>query len=77
MAEAARRKVRDAGAGTGQGGQVAGHGEGFGRQGDESDLVAPAGEDAPLGAVDALGVIGEDGLQGVGHALIGGAQCRR
>ena len=64
----------DAGAGSGAGGQVAGHGEGLGRQGDESDLVAPAGEESPLGAVDAAGVVGEDGLQGVGHTLVGGAQ---
>ena len=38
---------------------------------------ARASEDAPLDAVDALGVVGEDGLQGVGHALVGGAQGRQ
>ena len=40
-------------------------------------LVTPAGEDAPLGAVDAAGVVGEDSLQCVGHALVGGPQGRR
>ena len=67
----------DADAGTGAGGQVTGHGEGLRRQGAEAHRVAPAGEYAPLGAVDAAGVVGEDGLQGVGHALVGGAQGRR
>jgi len=64
----------DAGAGAGPGGQVAGHGEGLRRQSNEPDLVAPAGEDAPLGPVDAAGVVGEDRLQGVGHALVGSPQ---
>ena len=67
----------DAGAGAGAGGQVAGHGEGLGRQRREAHLVAPAGEDAPLGPVDAPRVVGEDGFQGVGHALVGGAQGRQ
>ena len=57
----------DTGAGIGAGSQVAGYGEG----------VPPAGcgglrrhtvvEQPPLGAVDALGIFGEDGLQGVGR----------
>ena len=68
---------RDAGAGTGAGGQVSGHGEGLRRQGREADLVAPAGEDSPLGLVDAPGVVGEDGLHGLGDAPVGGAQRRR
>ena len=71
---------RDAGAGTSAGGQVAGHGEGLGRQGLQSHLATPASEKFPLGVVNAPGVVGEDGLQGLGHALIGGAQgwrCRR
>ena len=34
-------------------------------------------EQPPLGAVDALGIVGEDGLQGVGYAPVGGAQGRR
>ena len=67
----------NAGAITGADGQVAGHGEGFGRQGAQSHQVAPAGEESPLSGVDALGVIGEDGLQGRGHAPVGGAQGRR
>ena len=50
---------------------------GFRRQGTQVHLVAPAGEDAPLGAVDPAGVVGEDRLQGVGHTLVGGAQGRR
>ena len=61
---------------TGADGQVAGHGEGFGRQGAQSHQVAPAGEESPLSGVDALGVVGEDGLQGRGHAPVGGAQSR-
>ena len=67
----------DAGAGTGPHRQVAGHGEGLRRQGRKSHPVAPAGEDTPLGAVDAAGVVGEDGFQRVSHALVGGAQGRR
>ena len=46
--------------------QVTGDGEGFGRQGAEVHRVAPFVEKLPLGAVDAPGVVGEDGLQGVG-----------
>ena len=67
----------DTGAGAGAGGQVAGHGEGLRRQGAEAHLVAPAVEKLPLGLIDALGVVGEDGLQGFGHALVGGAQSRQ
>ena len=66
----------DAGAGSGAGGQVAGHGEGLGRQGREAHLVAPAGEQFPLCAIDAPGVVGQDRLQGVGHALVSGPQLR-
>ena len=65
------------GADIGASGQVTGHGEGLGGQGREAHLVAPAGEVAPLGPVDAAGVACEDGLQGVGHALVGGAPGRR
>ena len=67
----------DAGAGAGAGSQVAGDGEGLRRQGREAYVATPVGEQPPLGAVDAAGVVGEDGLQGVGHALVGGAQLRR
>ena len=67
----------DAGAGVGAGGQVAGHGEGFRRQGAQVHVAAPAFKEPPLGAVDAPGVVGEDRLQGVGHALVGGAQGRQ
>ena len=67
----------DAGTGIGPDGQVAGHRQWIGRQGAQVHRVAPAGEYAPLGAVDALGIVGEDGLQGVGHPLVGGAQGRR
>ena len=67
----------DGGAGTGPDGQVAGHGERFRRQGRETHRVAPFVEQPPLGGVDAPGVVGEDGLQGIGHALVGGAQGRR
>ena len=67
----------DAGAGAGAGSQVAGDGEGLRRQGREAYVATPVGEQPPLGAVDALGVVGEYGLQGVGHALVGGAQLRR
>ena len=67
----------NAGAITGADGQVAGHGEGFGRQGVPAHLAAPFVEKLPLGLIDALGVVGEDGLQGVGHPLVGGAQGRR
>ena len=78
MALVARRKRCDAGAGASAGGQVAGHGEGLGRK---RDAVRPQShhsvEEAPLGPVDAVGVVGEDGLQGVGHALVGGAQGRQ
>ena len=54
-----------------------GHGEGFCRQRREAHVVAPVGEQFPLCAIDAPGVVGEDGLQGVGHALVGGAQGRQ
>ena len=67
----------DAGAGAGAGGHVASHSEGLGGKRRETDLVAPAGEKPPLGVVDAAGVVGEDGLQGIGHALVGGAQGRQ
>ena len=63
----------DAGAGTGADGQVAGHDEGFRRQGRETHRVAPFVEQPPLDAVDAAGVVGEDGLQGGGDALVGRA----
>ena len=39
--------------------------------------VAPVVEQPPLGGVDAPGVVGEDGLQGVGHPPVGGAQGQR
>ena len=39
-----------------------------------SHLVAPFVEQPPLCGVDALGVVGEDGLQGGGDALVGGPQ---
>ena len=64
------------GAGAGADGQVAGHGEGFRRQGTQVHVAAPAFKEPPLGAVDAPGVVGEGGLQGVGHAPVGGAQLR-
>ena len=67
----------NAGAVTGAGGQVTGHGEGLGRQGAQVHVAAPVSEDATLGGVDAPGVVGENGLQGVGHALVGGQQGRR
>ena len=67
----------DGGAIAGAGGQVAGDGEGFRRQGVETHLAIPIGEEPPLGAVDAAGVFGEDGLQGGGNAPVGGAQGRR
>ena len=58
--------------------QVTGDGEGFRRQGAEVHRVAPFSfEKLPLGAVDAPGVVGEEGLQGVGHPLVGGTQGRR
>ena len=50
----------------GAGGQVAGYGEGLRRQGPQAHLAAPFVEKLPLGTVDAPGVVGEDGLQGVG-----------
>ena len=65
------------GAGAGADGQVAGHGEGFRRQGAQVHAAAPFVEQPPLGAVDAAGVVGEDGRKGVGHPLVGGAQGRR
>ena len=65
------------GAGAGADGQVAGDGEGFRRQGAQVHAASPAFKEPPLGAVDAAGVVGEDGLQCVGHALVGGAQGRR
>ena len=64
----------NAGAIAGADGQVAGDGEGFGRQGRETHRVAPVSEESPLGGVNAPGVVGEDGFQGVGHAPVGGAQ---
>ena len=67
----------NAGAGAGAGGQVASYREWLRGQGAEAHLAAPFVEKLPLGGVDALGVVGEDGLQGVGHALVGGAQSRR
>ena len=65
------------GAGAGADGQVAGHGEGFRRHGTQVHVAAPAFKEPPLGAVDPAGVVGEDGLQGVGHAPVGGPQGRR
>ena len=65
------------GGGSGAHCQVAGHGESVGRHPLQPHVVAPAGEESPLGAVDAAGIVGEDGLQGIGHALVGGAQSRR
>ena len=62
-----------AGAITGADGQVASHGEGLGGQGTQTHLATPLVEEPPLGGIDALGVVGEDGLQGFGHALVGGA----
>ena len=50
----------DARAGAGAGGQVAGDGEGFRRQGVETHLAIPIGEEPPLGAVDAAGVVGQE-----------------
>ena len=67
----------DGGAVISPGGQVAGHGEGLGRQGPQAHLVAPAGEAAPLGVVGPAGVVGEDGLQGLGHAPVGGPERRQ
>ena len=67
----------DAGAVTGAGGQVAGDGEGFRRQGREVHIATPVGEQFPLCAIDAPGVDGEDRLQGGGDALVGGAQGRQ
>ena len=67
----------DGGAGARPGCQVAGHGGGLGRQGAEAHVATPVGEEPLLGAVDALGVVGEDGLQGVGHAPVGGEQRRQ
>ena len=64
------------GAVTGADGQVAGNGEGFDRQGAQANLAALLVEKLPLGAVDAAGVVGQDGLQGVGYARVGGAQGR-
>ena len=67
----------NAGAIGGADGQVTRDCQRFGRQGWEAHRVAPVVEQPPLGGVDTLGVFGEDRLQGVGHALIGGAQGRR
>ena len=39
----------------------------------QAHLAVPVVEQPPLGAVDTAGVVGEDGLQGVGDALVGGA----
>ena len=63
----------DAGAITGAGGQVAGHGEGLRRQGGEAHVTTPVVEQTPLGAIDAASVIREGG----GDALVGGPQGRR
>ena len=57
--------------------QVTGHGQGFRRRGTQADVATPAGEEPPLRGVDAPSVVGEDGLQGVGHALVGGTQSRQ
>ena len=65
------------GAGAGADGQVAGYGEGFRRHGTQVHVAAPAFKEPPLGAVDAAGVVGEDGRKGVGHAPVGGPQGRR
>ncbi len=67
----------NAGAITGAGGQVAGHGAGLRLQEAKAYVATPAVEKLPLGGVDPAGVVGEDGLQGVGHARVGGAQGRR
>ena len=67
----------NAGPGAGADRQVTGHGEGFRRQGMQAHLGAPFVEKLPLGLIDAPGVVGEDGLQGVGHAPVGGAQRRQ
>ena len=61
----------------GAGGRVAGYGEGLSGERLQANLVAPAFKDAPLGLIDAAGVVGEDRLQGFGHALVGGAQRRQ
>ena len=64
-------------AGVRPGGQVARHGEGLRWQGSEARLAAPVVEQTPLSPVDPVGVVGENGLQGVGHALVCGAQGRQ
>ena len=63
----------DAGAITGADRQVAGYGEGLGRQGAQVHVAAPFVEKLPLDLIDTPGVVGEDGLQGVADALVGGA----
>ena len=60
----------DGGRGQAQGGD-AGAGAGARRQGAQVHVAAPVVEQPPLGAVDAPGVVGEDGPQGVGHAPVG------
>ena len=50
---------------------------GFRRQGAETHVATPVVENLPLSLIDAAGVVGEDGLQGVGHALVGGPQGRQ
>ena len=67
----------DTGATAGPGRQVAGHGEGFRRQGPEGQLGAPVVKKPPLGPVDPAGVGGQDGLQGGGDGLVGSAQLRQ
>ena len=59
----------EAGAGARTGGQVTGDGEGLHRQVREAYVAAPFVKKLPLGLVDAVGVVGEDGLQGGGDAL--------
>ena len=63
----------DAGAGTGPHRQVTGRRQWIGRQGSEVQVATPAGEESPLGGVDAPSVVGEDGLQGGGDQ---GTICR-
>ena len=64
----------NAGASTGANRQIAGHGEGLSWQGAQVHAAAPAFKEPPLGAVDAAGVVGEDGRKGVCHAPVGGPQ---
>ena len=64
----------NAGAGTGAGGQVTRNGQRFRRERSQPHLAAPVGEESPLGAVDAPGVVGEDRLQRGSHGLVGSPQ---